>query len=233
MNCIVIDDELPALHLLADYVKKVPDLNLVGTAEDAFKAMELLNSRQVDLMFLDIQMPELTGINFIKSLTRRPYTVFTTAYAEYALEGYELNVVDYLLKPITFERFLKAVNKVKEMHELAAKSPSDKSGTASKEYIFVKADYKLVKVSFDEINYIQGMSEYVRIFTDTQQIITLQTLKSFGAQLPPDRFLRIHKSYIVPIKKIKAIIGNTVEVPGKNIPIGRNYREKVFEILKG
>ncbi len=232
MKCIIVDDELPALRLLTDYVEKTPELQLVGTAEDAFKAMALLNSQKIDIMLLDIQMPELTGIDLLKSLSHKPYTIFTTAYPQYALEGYELNVVDYLLKPITFERFLKAVNKVFDLHNLTLNSSRNKSTDNAKKYMFVKADYKLLKVVFNEILYIEGLSEYVKIFTENRQIITLQSLKNLEITLPQDRFIRIHKSYIISIPKVKAIVGNSVEIGSKKITIGKSYRDKVMRRLK-
>ncbi len=232
LNCLIVDDELPALHLLTDYVKKIPELNLAGRAEDAFHALEILHSQKIDLLFLDIQMPQLTGINMLKSLKNKPLVIFTTAYNKYALEGYELDVVDYLLKPITFERFLKAVNKAVSLYELKNKNAGD-AVDAGKNYLFVKADYKLIKVYFDDIIYIEGLSEYVIIHTSEKKIITLQSLKKLEEILPAKQFLRIHKSYIISLPKVAAIVGNSVEIAGEKITIGKSYREKVLPVIKG
>ncbi len=233
INCLVVDDELPALRLLSDYVQKIPELELTGTAEDAFSALEILHSQKVDLLFLDIQMPGLTGINMLKSLKNKPYVIFTTAYAKYALDGYDLDVVDYLLKPITFDRFLKAVNKVMELYKMKNRPEEGEQISTKKDHIFVKADYKLIKVFFNDILYIEGLSEYVIIHVPNKNIITLQSLKNLEEILPSDRFLRIHKSYIVSLPKISAIVGNSVEIAGKKITIGKSYREKVIPIIKG
>jgi len=229
---MIVDDEIPSLRLLTDYVNKISDLQLVGTAEDAFRSLELLHSEKVDLLFLDIEMPGLSGIDMLKSLAQKPYVILITAYKEYALEGYDLNVIDYLLKPVTFDRFLKAVNKVIERHRLKNHAVNSSVGVKTKDHFFVKADYKLVKIFFDDILYIEGLSEYVRIHTDKERIITLQALKNLEEILPADRFLRIHKSFIISIPKIKAIVGNSVEIAGNKITIGKSYREKVLKILK-
>jgi len=232
LNCLLVDDEVPALRLLTDYVNKIPDLHLAGTAEDAFQALELLHTNRIDLLFLDIEMPELTGIEMLKSLVQKPYVVLITAYKEYALESYDLNVVDYLLKPVTFDRFLKATNKVIERNRLKNNSAFSPTINESKDHFFVKADYKLVKIYFNEILYIEGLSEYVRIHTEKEKIITLQSLKNLESILPESMFLRIHKSFIVSIPKIKAIVGNAVEIAGSKLTIGKSYRDKALKILK-
>ena len=185
-------------------------------------------------MFLDIQMPQLTGIDFLKSLKNPPMVIFTTAYPNYAIEGYELNVTDYLLKPISLERFMKAVNKAQNQFELLNKgtAPVQIGNEADpSDFIFVKSDKKLVKIKYDEINYIEGLKDYVIIRTTTGRVITLQTMKSLEAKLPTNLFQRIHRSYIVSLDKIDAIVGNMVEINKKHLPIGKNYREALLTII--
>lgn len=240
INVIIVDDEPLAQDVLETYIEKIPELHLVQKCNNAFEANEALKNGHIDLMFLDIQMPQLTGIDFLKTLNKPPLVIFTTAYSNYAIEGFELNALDYLLKPISMERFLKAVNKAMDQLDLqqrdkapaavAQSEPEDKS-----EFIFVKADKKLVKVNFEEIIYIEGLKDYVIIRTDKGRIITLQTMKSLEDKLPASQFKRIHRSYIVNISKINAIVGNMVEVIEKNaakhLPVGKNYRDELLEIV--
>ncbi len=237
VNTIIVDDEPLALDVLETYIEKIPELNLVAKCNNAIEANAALKEHEIDLMFLDIQMPQLTGIDFLKTLSKPPIVVFTTAYANYALEGFELDAIDYLLKPISLERFMKAANKAIEQVELqnAAKGGGE-SGEADKEdFIFVKADKKLVKIKYDDILYIEGLKDYVIIRTDTGRVITLQTMKSLEAKLPSNLFRRIHRSYIVAVDKINAVVGNMVEViekgQAKHIPIGKNYRDELLAIV--
>ncbi|NUO02907.1 MAG: response regulator transcription factor [Saprospiraceae bacterium] len=240
INVIIVDDEPLAQDVLETYIEKIPELNLVQKCNNAFEANEALKNGNIDLMFLDIQMPQLTGIDFLKTLNRPPLVIFTTAYSNYAIEGFELNALDYLLKPISMERFLKAVNKAMDQLDLQQrdKAPAQVSQGAPEEkieFIFVKADKKLVKVNFEEIIYIEGLKDYVIIRTDKGRIITLQTMKSLEDKLPVSQFKRIHRSYIVNISKINAIVGNMVEVLEKNVakhlPVGKNYRDELLEIV--
>lgn len=228
-TCLVVDDEHPALKLLEDYISKMPELELVAKCDNALDANNILQDQPVDLMFLDIQMPDLTGLDFIKSLKRKPVIILTTAYSEYALEGYELDVTDYLLKPFSFERFMQAVNKAQELIILKKKEKT--SIKTAKDHIFVKADYKKVKVNFDDILYIEGLREYVSFFTKDKRIVTLEAMKNLEQILPADQFIRVHKSYIIPLKKVEAVVGNMLEIAGKNIPIGKSYREKVMKLF--
>ncbi|HFB99992.1 MAG TPA: response regulator transcription factor [Phaeodactylibacter sp.] len=240
MNVIIVDDEPLALDVLETYVDKIPDINLVAKCSNALEANAALKEHEIDLMFLDIQMPQLTGIDFLKTLAKPPKVVFTTAYANYAVEGFELNAVDYLLKPISLDRFMKAVNKVQEQINLEQKgattvaAPVEESSSKA-DFIFVKADKKLVKVNYDEIIYIEGLKDYVIIRLVNGRVITLQTMKSLEKKLPDTIFKRIHRSYIVNVKKIKAIQGNMVEVIEKNqakhLPIGKNYRDELLELI--
>lgn len=237
MNTIIVDDEPLAQDVLETYIEKIPELNLVARCSNALEANEVLKSQDVDLMFLDIQMPQLTGIDFLKTLTRPPLVIFTTAYPNYALEGFELNALDYLLKPISLERFMKAVNKAIEQHDLQSRenNPAESSNSDDPDFIFVKADKKLVKVKYDDILYIEGLKDYVIIRMDSDRVITLQTMKSLEAKMPSDQFKRIHRSYIVNLDRINAIVGNMVEViekkETKHLPIGKNYRDELLEIV--
>ncbi len=237
INVIIVDDEPLAQDVLETYIEKVPELNLVKKCSNAFEANEALKMHEIDLMFLDIQMPQLTGIDFLKTLVKPPLVIFTTAYSNYALEGFELNALDYLLKPISLERFMKAVNKATEHLELQRKE-TPAAATLEEtgpDYIFVKADKKLVKVNFDDILYIEGLKDYVIIRLENNRVITLQTMKSLEDKLPLGTFRRIHRSYIVNINKINAIVGNMVEVmekgQAKHLPVGKNYRDELLDMI--
>ena len=237
INVILVDDEPLALDVLETYVDKLPDLNLVAKCNNALEANEVLKKEEIDLMFLDIQMPQLTGIDFLKTLAKPPLVIFTTAYPNYAIEGFELNALDYLLKPISLERFMKAVNKALEQINLSKSStPATGSGSdVSSEYIFVKADKKLVKVNYSDIVYIEGLKDYVIIRQENSRVITLQTMKSLEDKLPHHMFRRIHRSYIINVNKINAVVGNMVEIDEKgqtkHLPIGKNYREDLLVIV--
>ncbi|MEP7321204.1 MAG: LytTR family DNA-binding domain-containing protein [Saprospiraceae bacterium] len=235
MKTIIVDDEPLALEVLEEFISKVPELKLIKKCQNAIEAGEALRKNDIDLVFLDIQMPQLTGIEFVKSLTHPPKIIFTTAYSQYALEGFELNAVDYLLKPISFDRFLKAVNKamVNTGHNSVAESEEIESGP---DFIFVKADKKLIRLKYNEIQYVEGLKDYVIIKTDTGRIITLQTMKSLEEKLPTPMFMRIHRSYIVNLEKISAVVGNMVEVIEKGqpklLPIGKNYRDELEKVVE-
>ncbi len=236
LNVIIVDDEPLAIDVMKTYVEKVPELHLVKSCNNAFEANEAINQNSIDLIFMDIQMPQLTGIDFLKSLTKPPMVIFTTAYSNYAIEGFELDAVDYLLKPISFERFLKAVNRA--IDEYGKSHPTKKPELEPKEadFIFIKADKKLIKVKYDDILYIEGLKDYVIIrIKDATRVITLQTMKSLESKLPADKFKRIHRSYIVGISKIEALVGNMVEVQEKgqvkHLPVGKNYRDELLELV--
>ncbi len=236
INVIIVDDEPLAQDVIETYVSQMPELNLVQKCSNALEANEALKTHDVDLMFLDIQMPQLTGTDFLKSLKNPPLVIFTTAYSEYAIEGFELNAIDYLLKPISLDRFMKAVNKAIEQIELQNKDNSGETTLADgDDFIFVKADKKLVKIKFSDIVYIEGLKDYVIIRMNDSRVITLQTMKSLESKLPPQLFKRIHRSYIVAIPQINALVGNMVEVVEKgkpqHLPIGKNYREDLLEIV--
>ncbi len=235
INCLIVDDEALARKLLTDYIGKIPELLLVGVCENPIQAKKVLMEEQIDLLFLDIQMPEITGIEFLKTLKNKPVTILTTAYTEYALEGYTLEVLDYLLKPIPFERFFQAVSKAQEYFsfkkipiESQWSQPLSREAKAQ-DYIFVKADYKIVKVKYDDILYIEGMKEYVRIHTPERKIIIYQSLQKLVEILPDDRFIRIHKSHIINIDKIDSIDNTVVIINSEVLGIGRSYRSDFMD----
>lgn len=223
----IVDDEPLAVDLLSDYVSKTDSLQLVEASTDVYKILKLVQEGNVDLLFLDIQMPELTGIQFMKIIADSCKVIITTAYTEYALDGYEFNVVDYLLKPISYDRFLKAVNKVllpAGIENKAAEKP---------DHIFVKSEYKLVRVNLADILYIESLRDYITIHTLQQQkIMSLDSLRNMETILPADEFLRVHKSYIVSLKKISFVEKNRIVINKQYIPIGDSYQEKFFESIK-
>lgn len=230
-NCIIVEDEPLAAEVLQDYIKQVPFLELKGVCNDAFFAMETLQKQKIDLMFLDIHLPKLKGLDFIKTIQHPPRIIITSAYHEYALQGYEYNVVDYLLKPIEFSRFLMAVNKLTQspVPEVAITSflPAPE-----KQYLFFNVSKKKVKVFLDDILYIESLKEYIRIYTAVKTILTKFPLGQIEELLAKNNFLRIHRSFIVSKNKIDAFTATEVEVNGKQIPIGRSYKELVQQVLE-
>lgn len=226
IRCAIVDDEELARALLENYASRLPNLQLAGMCKDPLEALQLLQEQPVDLLFLDIQMPELTGIEFLRSLKQRPLVIFTTAYSEYALEGYELDVLDYLLKPIAFERFVQAVNKAIERLRLLSREREEE-----KDYILVKADHKVHRLRYDDILYVQSMLEYVAFYTHEGRILSLGSLKSLEEDLPKSLFIRVHKSFIVAKKRVTTLEGNTVHIGKEKIPIGASYREEVMREL--
>lgn len=232
-KCLIVDDEPLARELIRSHVEKLENFEIVAECSNAMKALNLLREMQVDLVFMDIQMPQITGIEFLKTLKHPPKVIITTAYREYALESFELDVVDYLLKPITFERFLKAVNRYYQMNQDGVQLVANKSSEKSSEeiFIYVKENKKVVKVYLSEIKYIEGLSEYIQIFTDKRKIITKTSMAQMEEKLANENFLRIHKSFIVSISKIEAFTANTIEIQGKELPIGRSFKNAVLGAL--
>lgn len=237
IKAIIVDDEPLAQDILETYLDKFPQIQLVKKCNNAFEANEALTSNDIDLMFLDIQMPQLTGTEFLRGLKDPPVTIFTTAYPNYALDGFELNALDYLVKPISSERFLQAANRAIEQVELKNRNLA---GTVTEEgpnFFYVKADKKLVRVNFDDIVYIEGLKDYVIIRMPDDRVITLQTMKSLEEKLPSNTFLRIHRSYIVNLNRIEAVDGNSVEVMEKgkmqNLPVGKSYRDGLQGRIEG
>ncbi len=214
MTCLIIDDEPIARDILRTYISDTPRLTLSGECESAVNALSCLKERNVDLIFLDINMPKLSGISFLKSLSAPPKVILTTAYSEYALEGYELDVVDYLLKPFSFERFLKAVNKVPE--------PSDNDES----YVVIKADGKTYRIDEDDILFAESQGDYITLHTTRERYTFNQTLTSFTDQLSASRFLRVHRSYLVSLQQIDYVEGNMIHIKGRDIPVGQAYKEE-------
>ncbi|MBR5603537.1 MAG: response regulator transcription factor [Bacteroidales bacterium] len=223
-NVLIVDDEFLARKLLSEYVSKVDFLNLVDTCPDATKAMEVLNKENVDILLLDIQMPDISGIEMLKlnMMNSRTSVILTTAYSEYAVDAFSLGVVDYLLKPFDYARFLQAINKAVSQNAVSE---------SQNDYIMVKADYKLYKINFEDLLYIEGQHEYVTFHTKTKRITALYSLRNLEETLPKDKFIRTHKSFIVSIKNIEDIDKLNVSVSGNKIPIGASYRELLIERL--
>lgn len=230
INCAIIDDEPLAREGIADYVKEIDFLNLVGICESPVQLIKLLDQQAIELIFLDIQMPKMNGIDFLKIVQNPPMVIITTAYPDYALEGFQLNVLDYLLKPITFDRFFKSATKAKDYHQLMVKNTGTDSSksTSPPDYFFVKCKNKYEKVLFSDILYIEGLQNYVTIHTRKGKYITLIYLKTIEERLDSSLFIRVHKSYIVSVDKIDGIEGNEVYIQSERIPISRNYREQVL-----
>jgi DNA-binding LytR/AlgR family response regulator len=224
IRCIAIDDEPLALKQIIGYIKKTPFLELAGQCESALQAIELLENSTVDLMFVDINMPDLNGLDFVKALDNPPKIVFVTAYSEYALEGFRVDAIDYLLKPISYGDFLKSANKVKSLFDTFIQK-SDKVNS-NKDFLFIKSEYKILRINFDDITYIEGMSEYIRIhLTNARPVMTLLSMKAVDEILPSDRFMRVHRSYIVNLSKISVIERNRIVFDGKvYIPVSDQYK---------
>jgi two-component system LytT family response regulator len=239
LKCIAVDDEPLALDIIEDYVSKVPFLELVKRTENAIEALQMVQAGGIDLVFLDIQMPELTGIQFLKIANGKASYILTTAYSQYALESYDLNVSDYLLKPIAFDRFYKAVEKVHNqlkggasavstIQPLMAAAPAPQPVNPIQDFIFVKTEHKIQKIELDDILYIEGLKDYISIFTKTERVITLQNMKKMEETLPKGQFIRVHKSYIIALDKIESIERSRIAICGKIIPIGDTYRDEFF-----
>ena len=228
IKCAVIDDEPLALGLIAGYIKKTPNLELCGTYSSAVQAMKMLPENPVDLLFLDIQMPELNGLEFSKMVPEKTRIVFTTAFGQYAIDGYRVNALDYLLKPISYADFVEAVNRATEWFNLKLKSENDKSSDKSynPDYIYVKSDYKLIQIELDKILYIEGLKDYVKIYTEDnpRPILSLISMKSLEEKLPEERFLRVHRSFIVQKQKIKIIDKGRIVFGKEYIPISETYK---------
>src|SRR6187402_3702642 len=227
-KCIIVEDEPLAQNILKKYIADHPSLELVATCTDALEAQLILNKQSIHLIFLDINLPKLSGINFLKSLLQSPLIIFTTAYPEFAVEGFELNAVDYLLKPFSFERFLKAVNKVIEK----LNTPVQNNIAGSSPFIFLKADKKNHKIDLESIHYIEAIGDYMKVVTDTVQLIVNETMKKMQEELPANLFIRVHKSFIISRSKIRFIEGNYVQVADKSVPIGATYRNELLVSLE-
>lgn len=237
LRCIAIDDEPLALDIMQDYIRRVPFLDYLGRFENAVDALNFMKSNPTDLIFLDIQMEELTGIQFLKILEEKPQVILTTAYASYALEGYELDVTDYLLKPISFERFLMSSSKAYERFKLTVNEQARQEEAANIkdpviDYVFVKTEYRLQKINFNDILYIEGQGDYLKIVTKKENIMTLQSFSKMEEILPAGHFPRIHRSFIISLNQITNIERNQLFIAGRAIPISATYREEFFNLLR-
>ena len=253
IRCLAVDDEPLALDILANYIQKTPNLSLVATCTEPLEALSLIQQGKVDLLFLDIQMPTLTGIQFLRVMNGKCKTILTTAYSEYALEGYEYDVADYLLKPISFERFLKAVQKaiiqlsiINEQFSVGNFQSSIINGeeniptsqpieavvnTSQLDFIFVKTEYKIQKINLSDILYLEGLKDYVSIYTTNERILTLQTMKKMEEMLPSNRFVRVHKSYIVSLEKIETIERQRIFIGKNTIPVGDSFQKDFMKLI--
>jgi len=231
LKCIVVDDEPVARKLLEEYIEDIPFLQLAGKAENPIKAAALLNTQSIDLMLLDINMPKMNGIEFLRTATALPPTILTTAYTEYAVEGFELDVLDYLVKPFSFERFLKACNKAREYVELQHQHSNDAGNTPTPTFFFVKCNGRIEKVFYEELVYVEAMLNYIVLHTETQKLMVYLTLKSVAEQLPAHQFLKIHKSTIINIDKVKSIEGNEVNMGKSKVVISQAMQEDVMKAI--
>lgn len=232
VSCIIVDDEPLAANVLEKYVQRLDHLDLVGKAENAVQAFNLINSERIDLIFLDIKMPQITGIDFFKSLNNPPAVIFTTAYRDFALEGFEMSAVDYLLKPISFERFMKAVGKVSNSNVTTTALTDEVDGNKiTRDYIFVREDKRMKKVLLADILFVESIKDYVKIITRKDTVLTYLKMNYLESNLPDNQFLRIHKSFIVRIDAIQGFKSTEAEVGDVVVPIGRYYKQKVLEVL--
>ena len=239
-NCIVIDDEFLARKLLSDYISKIPQLNLVGVYDSPLSTVGLFQKEKIDILFLDIQMPDISGIDFIKNMSVRPLIILVTAFPEYALQGFELDVIEYLVKPVPLPRFLKAVNKAiniaetrrkAELFELGAKEELNGVRKSPQDFIVIKSERKIIKLSYDEIYFIEGALEYVNFQTKEKKFMGLFSLKDLEKTLPKEQFMRVHKSYIVSLGKIKELDGNQIKLDKWTIPLSKSSRSRLLEYL--
>jgi len=231
IKCIIVEDEILAQQVIKSHLEKIDSFQLVGTCGNTTEAAALLKQQEVDIIFLDIQLPGTTGLNFLRTLQDPPLVVLTTAYAEYAIESYEFNVIDYLLKPISFDRFNKAVQKIMDGRLYPLDMKEDEVPGPQRDHIFIKSNSKFFKVNFNEIVYVQSMKDYLKIHTLDYNLVTHQTMADMEKILPPRQFIRVHKSYLVSIAFIKSIYGNAVEVDKVTIPIGNSYKDAVMGLV--
>jgi DNA-binding LytR/AlgR family response regulator len=232
VNCIIVDDEPMAREILNNHLQKIDKVIVVATCKNAVEAFNEINSNTIDLIFLDINMPEISGLSFAKSINKNIKLIFTTAYREYAVDGFDLQAVDYLLKPISFERLLQALNKFLD-ENISVKTESSSEITQEKtDFIFVRSDRKMIKINFSKINYIESFSDYIKIYLEDKIIITRETITNIEAKLPQQEFIRIHRSYIVSLAKISSFTNEFIEVNKKAIPISRSYKKDVLHRLE-
>ncbi|MCF2489266.1 LytTR family DNA-binding domain-containing protein [Dyadobacter sp. CY347] len=231
-NCLIVDDEPPARQVLRRYIEKLPLLNLVGECSNAVQVISMLHQQPIDLLLLDIKMPQLSGLELVSALPNPPKIIFTTAFAEFALQSYDLDAVDYLLKPIKFERFIKAINKALPLMTLPA--PQPKEPVAENEaFLYFRADRKMVKVVLKEILYVESLKDYVRIMTESGQVITKYSITALEAMLPTADFIRIHRSFIISSSKMHSYTASNVQIGNSQLPIGKSYQREVLKLIPG
>jgi DNA-binding LytR/AlgR family response regulator len=232
IKALIIDDEPLARNVISEYAKKIPSSMIVGECEDAICAHEFLQRKTTDLIFLDINMPKLSGIEFLKTIKNPPLVIFTTAYSEYALDSYELNAIDYLKKPFSFERFCKAYFKAEELLMLKQNANKPETSHNKEEFIFIKSDKKSFKVNISDISYIEGLGDYIKLYVGDKKLVTNLSMKKIEALLPSHLFYRIHKSYIISLQKIESIEGNMVKINNTKLPVGNSYRQEFMLLIK-
>lgn len=229
---LIIDDEPLARNVIQEYAKKLPSLTIVGECEDAICAHQVLQNKSVDLLFLDINMPKLTGIEFLKTLKNPPLVIFTTAYSEYALDGFELNVIDYLKKPFSFERFCKAYFRAEELLLLKHSALKPEVSEKQNDFLFIKSDKKTIKVKISDLFYIEGLGDYIKLYMTDKKLVTNLSMKKIENLLPVNQFYRIHKSFIISIDKIESIEGNMVKINNTKLPVGNSFRQNFMLHIK-
>jgi DNA-binding LytR/AlgR family response regulator len=228
MTCVAIDDEPIALEVIEEYISKTPNLELLKTFTDGFKAIEFIKENKVQVIFLDIQMPQITGLQLLKSLSEPPLVIFTTAYSNYAIEGFNLNAIDFLLKPFEFDRFLKAVNKASEYISYRERPAEAVTNT---NFIFVKSDYQIIKIDLTDISMIEGMDDYVKIFTSKKMILSNMTMKDILSKLPASNFTRVHRSFIVSLNHIESVRNKRIKIGEKFVPVGDSFADSFYKLL--
>ncbi|AWM14105.1 DNA-binding response regulator [Flavobacterium sediminis] len=231
-NCLIVDDEVSAREIIASYLSKIGNFKVCGICENAIEAFTVINNETVDLIFLDINMPDISGLSFARSINKNIKIIFTTAYREYAIDGFDLQAVDYLLKPISFERFIKATNKFLGENSIPESTPEKEIETDKNDFLFVRSDRKMIKVDFNEILIIESLSDYIKIITQKKTIITRETISNIEAKLPQESFLRVHRSFIISIDKIDSFTNECIEINKTAIPISRSYKKNVLSVLE-
>ena len=232
ISALIIDDEPLARNIIKEYSRNIPALNILGECADAVEASQFLLQNHIDLIFLDINMPKISGIDFLRNLVHPPMVILTTAYSEYALEGYELNIIDYLKKPFSFERFFKAYLKAEDYYQIRKNYQTDVETTNQKQFIFLKSDKKNIKINISEICFIEGLGDYIKVYTSSQKYISNLSMKKIIDCLPHEKFLRIHKSYIIAIDKIETFEGNLVKINNSKLPVGNNYKNDLLNFIR-
>lgn len=231
ITCVIVDDEPVARDILTSYVAKIPSLELIATCKNAMEAFEVSNTQNIDIFFLDINMPDISGLSLAKSINQKSKIIFTTAYREYAVDGFDLQAVDYLLKPISFDRFLQAINKLFHQNSKVSLEISSEENLVKNDFIFVRSDRKMLKINFDELLYVESLSDYIKLHLKDKVITTRETISNIETKLPAKNFLRIHRSFIVNLKKATSYTNEFVEIGKNAIPISRTYKENVLKKL--